>query len=98
MLAVLELLPSLNPTKFGSIAGLGAISALQSAASGVSPSDVSLIKTLPASPDPTNLVTTVLTMVENLLTLSDAASDLKSSAAAMVLNSLGINVPNVALP
>ena len=86
MLAVLELLPSLNPSKFGSIAILGSISALQSAASGVSPSDVSLIKTLPTSPDLPNLVTTVLTMVENLLTLSDAAPNLKASAAAMVLN------------
>ena len=53
-LVVLGHLPSLNPSKFGSIAGLGSISALQSAASGVSSSNVSLIKTLPASPDPTN--------------------------------------------
>ena len=98
MFTVLELLPFLKPSKFGSIAGLGSISALQSAASGVSLLDVSLIGTLPASPDPTNLVTIVLTMVENLLTLSDAASNLKALAAAMVLNSLGMNVPNVALP
>lgn len=54
MLVVLGHLPSLNPSKFGSIAGLGSVSALQSAASGVSPSNVSLIKTLPASSDPTN--------------------------------------------
>ncbi|KAF2653873.1 hypothetical protein K491DRAFT_497779 [Lophiostoma macrostomum CBS 122681] len=93
--AVLQLLAAINPGKFKDLGTLMTLPALQQASAGIPASDLAFIKTLPASPDPSNLITTVTSYTDNVLTLPGNVANLKASAVALSMKSLGLSVPGL---
>jgi hypothetical protein len=93
--SVLQLLASINPAKFRDLGSLTTLPALQQAAGGISAADLAFIKTLPSSPDPSNLITTITSYTDNVLTLPGNVANLKASVAALSMKSLGLNVPGL---
>lgn len=91
----LQLLSSINPTKFGTLAELTNLSALSQAASSITSSDIAFVRTLPASSDPSNLITTITTLTDNILSLPGNVSNLKAAAAVLCLKNLGLAVPGL---
>lgn len=89
---VLQLLSSINPTKFKDLAGLTNLGALQQAASGIPASDLAFIKSLPVSPDPTNLITTIMTLSDNILSCPGNVANLKATVAVLCMKNLGLAV------
>jgi uncharacterized membrane protein YeaQ/YmgE (transglycosylase-associated protein family) len=90
---VLQLLSAINPSKFGAIASLTNLATLQQAVSALPAGDLNFIKGLPVSPDPTNLVTTIITLSDNLLSLPGNVANLKASVSALCMKNLGLSVP-----
>ncbi|OCK85950.1 hypothetical protein K432DRAFT_399827 [Lepidopterella palustris CBS 459.81] len=96
--AVLQLPATLNPFKFGSLSALTSLGAPKSAAVGLSPADLFIVKALPASLDPSYLITTIMAITENILILADTASTLKAATFIILLHFMGLAIPNVMLP
>lgn len=92
---VLQLLSSINPAKFGSLAGLNSLASLQQAASTIPAADLTFVRGLPSSPDPTNLITTIITLSDNLLTLPGNVANLKAAVSVLCLKNLGLAVPGL---
>ena len=92
---VLQLLSSINPNKFGGLGSLTNLASLQQAASAIPAGDLAFLKTLPLPSDPTNLLTTITTLSDNILTLPGNVSNLKASVAALSLRNLGLSVPGL---
>ncbi|PSN73214.1 hypothetical protein BS50DRAFT_568788 [Corynespora cassiicola Philippines] len=90
---VLQLLSSINPSKFSALSGLTNLASLQLAASAISASDLAFVKSLPVSPDPNNLITTIMTFSENVLSLPGNVGNLKAAASVLALKNLGLAVP-----
>jgi hypothetical protein len=93
--ATLQLLSTINPTKFGSLGTLTSLAALQQAISTLSPNDLAILKQLPGPTDPTNLVTTIMNLADNILTVPGYVNNIKASAAALALKNLGLAVPGL---
>jgi hypothetical protein len=92
---VLQLLSSINPTKFGGLSGLTNLAALQQAASAIPAGDLSFVKGLPVSPDPSNLITTIMTLADNILTLPGNVANLKAAVSVLCMKNLGLAVPGL---
>ncbi|KAJ4296774.1 hypothetical protein N0V90_006822 [Kalmusia sp. IMI 367209] len=92
---VLQLLASINPTKYSSLAGLTNFSALSQAAASISTSDLAFIRTLPVSTDPSNLITTITSFTDAILSLPGNVVNLKASVAVLALRNLGLSVPGL---
>ncbi|KAF2002850.1 hypothetical protein P154DRAFT_520620 [Amniculicola lignicola CBS 123094] len=92
---VLQLLSSINPSKFKDLAGLTSLAALQQAASGIPTGDLNFVKTLPVSPDPKSLVTTIMTLAEDMLALPGNVQNLKAATSVLTLRNLGLDVPGL---
>ncbi|KAK7193581.1 hypothetical protein PSPO01_00254 [Paraphaeosphaeria sporulosa] len=91
----LQLLSSINPTKFGSLADLTNLAALSTAANGISSGDLAFIRTLPSTADPSNLITTITTLTDNILSLPGNVANLKAAVAVLCLKNLGLAVPGL---
>ncbi|KAL1607848.1 hypothetical protein SLS60_002786 [Paraconiothyrium brasiliense] len=91
----LQLLASINPTKFGTLADLTNLAALSNAASGISASDLAFIRTLPASTDPSNLITTITALTDNILSLPGNVANLRAAVSVLCLKNLGLAVPGL---
>lgn len=89
---VLQLLSSINPTKFGSLAGLTNLASLQQAVSTLPAADLAFIKGLPLPNDPTNLITTILNLSDNILGLPGNVANLRASVSALCMRNLGLAV------
>lgn len=89
---VLQLLSSINPSKFRDLAGLTTLSALQQAAAAIPAGDLAFIKTLPVSPDPTNLITTIMTLADNILSCPGNVANLRATVAVLCMKNLGLAV------
>jgi len=92
---VLQLLSSINPTKFGSLASLSSLGALQQAATSITGSDLAVVRNLPTSSDPSNLITTIMTLSDNILSLVGRVVNLKASVAVLCMKILGLSVPGL---
>jgi hypothetical protein len=88
----LQLLAAINPPKFGVLSELTNLSALSTAASGISAGDLAFIRTLPVSTDPSNLITTITTFTDNILSLPGNVVNLKGAVAVLCLKNLGLSV------
>jgi hypothetical protein len=91
----LQLLSCINPGKFGSIGSLTGLASLQQAASGIPASDLAFIKGLPVSLDQSNLITTIMNLAGNLLTLPGNVANLKAAVSVLCLKNLGLAVPGL---
>lgn len=89
---VLQLLSSINPTRFRSLGALTDATSLRQAASAITASDLAFIRTLPASPDPSNLITTITTLTDNILSLPGNVLNLQASVAVLCLLNLGLSI------
>lgn len=92
---VLQLLSSINPGKFGPVAGLTSLASLQQAASVIPAGDLAFVKGLPVSPDPSNLITTIMNLADNLLSLPGNVANLKAAVSVLCLKNLGLAVPGL---
>ncbi|CAI6250132.1 unnamed protein product [Periconia digitata] len=92
---VLQLLSSINPTKFGNLVGLTSLASLQQAVGGITSTDLAFVKGLPLPSDPTNLISTITNLSDNILTLPGNVVNLKASVAALCLKNLGLAVPGL---
>lgn len=92
---VLQLLSTINPKKFSGLGGLDSLPALQKATSSLPAADLAFIKGLPTSPDPSNLITTITTLTDNLLSLPGNVGNLQAASAALALKNLGLAVPGL---
>lgn len=93
--ACLQLLATINPVKFGSLASLTSLSALSQAAASISPGDLAFVRQLPASADPSNLITTITAFTDNVLSMPGNVFNLKAAVAVLSLKSLGLFVPGL---
>ncbi|KAL5371158.1 hypothetical protein DPSP01_014451 [Paraphaeosphaeria sporulosa] len=89
---VIQLLSSINPTKFKDLSGLNSLDALEIAASVISTGDLAFVESLPANPDPDNLIITTMTLAGDILTLAGHVANLKAATSVLALRSLGIPV------
>lgn len=92
---VLQLLSSINPGKFAALSTLTNLAALQQAVSGISAGDLAFIRRLPVSPDPSNLITTIMTLADNILSLAGNVVNLRASVAVLCMRNLGLAVPGL---
>ncbi|KAJ4353391.1 uncharacterized protein N0V89_005120 [Didymosphaeria variabile] len=88
----LQLLAAINPTKFGVLAGLTNLAALSQAAAAISAADLAFIRTLPVSSDPTNLITTITTLTDNILSLPGNVINLRAAVSVLCMKNLGLAV------
>jgi hypothetical protein len=88
----LQLLAAINPPKFGVLSDLTNLATLSNAASSISSGDLAFIKTLPLSTDPSNLITTITTLTDNILSLPGNVANLKASVSVLCLKNLGLSV------
>ena len=89
---VLQLLASINPAKFGALASLTNLASLSQAANSIPAGDLAFIKTLPVSPDLGNLVTTIMTLTDNILSLPGNVANLRAAVSVLCLRNLGLSV------
>ena len=92
---VLQLLSSINPIKFGALADLTNLASLSQAAASIPAGDLAFIKTLPVSPDINNLITTITTLSDNILSLPGNVANLKASVSVLCMRNLGLSVPGL---
>lgn len=91
----LQLLSSINPAKFGSLADLTNLASLSQAAAGISAGDLAFVKTLPVSPDAGNLITTITTLTDNILSLPGNVANVRAAVSVLCLKNLGLSVPGL---
>lgn len=91
----LQLLSSINPAKFGSLSDLTNLANLSRAAASITPSDLAFIRTLPVSADPTNLITTITTLVDNILSLTGNVVNIRAAVSVLCMRNLGLSVPGL---
>ncbi|KAK7178107.1 hypothetical protein PSPO01_15841 [Paraphaeosphaeria sporulosa] len=89
---VIKLLSSINPIKFKDLSGLNSLDALEIAASVISTGDLAFVESLPANPDPDNLVIATMTLAGDILTLAGHVANLKAATSVLALRSLGLPV------
>ncbi|KAK7177998.1 hypothetical protein PSPO01_15948 [Paraphaeosphaeria sporulosa] len=89
---VIQLLSSINPTKFKDLSGLNSLDALEIAASVISTGDLAFVESLPANPDPDNLIIATMTLAGDILTLAGHVVNLKAATSVLALRSLGLPV------
>lgn len=93
---VLQLLAAINPSKFKDLASLTTLASLQTAAAGLPSPDATFLKTLPIPPAPldtSNLITTIMTFADNILSCPGNVANLKAAVAVLCLKNLGLAVP-----
>lgn len=91
----LQLLSSINPAKFGSISDLTNLGTLSQAASTISAGDLAFIRTLPVTTDVSNLITTITTLTDNILSLPGNVVNLRAAVSVLCLKNLGLSVPGL---
>ena len=93
ILACLQLLGELNPTQYGSFLQIGNYTDLAAAASGLSASDVALVRSMPVAPASSSLVPQLVNFVGELTQLPGKAQDVKGAAAALAMKTAGLAIP-----
>lgn len=88
----MQLLSSINPSKFKDLGNLTSLAQLSAAASLLSAADLSFLKTLPLPTDPSNMITTIMSLADSILSLPGNVSNLPAAAAALSLRHLGLSV------
>ena len=92
---VLQLVSAINPAKFKDLAGLTSLAQLQAAAKLLSSADLAFLKSLPLPTDPSNMISAIMGLSDNVLSLPGNVGNLKAAAAALSLRSLGLAVPGL---
>jgi hypothetical protein len=94
-IGVLQLLASINPSKFSPLSGLTTLPNLTVAAASLNPTDQAFLRTLPQPSDPSNMISTIMSLTDSILSLPGNVNDLKASTAALALRNLGLTVPGL---